>query len=147
VIGPSWVGKSHLIVSLILNIYRNCFERIYIYNPSIHVDEIWKPVKEYIKDHIQLEPGEDVYFDHYDPSSLQYITDTQHNIIYYMKTKNYKQLFFLNISKQSFETKLPPQEQVWKWFFKLHCVLRMRLLNAVAFSKKYSIIFSYANLT
>ena len=93
VIGPSGVGKSHLIVSLILNVYRNCFERIYIYSPSIHVDEIWKPVKEYIKDHIQLEPDEDVYFDHYDPSSLQYIIDTQHKIRDYMQNKNYKKLF------------------------------------------------------
>jgi hypothetical protein len=56
-------------------------------------DEIWKPVKEYIKDHIQLEPDEDVYFDHYNPSSLQYIIDTQHKIIDYMKNKNYKKLF------------------------------------------------------
>ncbi len=49
-----------------------------MYSPSIHVDDIWKPVKYYIQYHIQLELVEDVYFDLFGAATLQYITDKQH---------------------------------------------------------------------
>ena len=42
---------------------------------------------------IELEPDEEIYFDHYDPRALHDILDTQHKIIYYMKNKKYKKLF------------------------------------------------------
>ena len=41
-------GKTVLIQSLILDIYRNCFSRIYIFSPSIEIDDTWLPVKKYI---------------------------------------------------------------------------------------------------
>jgi DNA replication protein DnaC len=45
ILGPSGSGKSILIQNMILNIYRNCFTRIYIFSPSIDVDSTWLPVK------------------------------------------------------------------------------------------------------
>ena len=44
-LGPSGSGKTNLIVSLILDIYRDCFNRIYVFSPSINVDGNWEPVK------------------------------------------------------------------------------------------------------
>ena len=47
--GPSGAGKGVLLSNMILDIYRDCFSRIYIFSPSINVDYTWKPVKEYIE--------------------------------------------------------------------------------------------------
>ena len=49
VVAPSGSGKTLLLQSMILDIYRGCFERIYIWNSSIHVDSVWLPVREYIE--------------------------------------------------------------------------------------------------
>ena len=38
IIGPSGSGKTTLLQNMILNIYKNCFSRIYIFSPSIDVD-------------------------------------------------------------------------------------------------------------
>ena len=50
IVAPSNSGKSVLLQNIILDIYRNCFERVYIFSPSIHIDSVWKPVLEYCKD-------------------------------------------------------------------------------------------------
>ena len=49
-LAPSGGGKGALLQNMILDIYRGCFERIYIFSPSIQVDKTWTPVKEYIKE-------------------------------------------------------------------------------------------------
>ena len=46
-LAPSGSGKTVLLSNLILNIYRDCFERIYIFSPSIDIDATWEPVKKY----------------------------------------------------------------------------------------------------
>ena len=45
ILGPSQSGKGVLLQNMILDIYRDCFERIYIFSPSINVDHTWSPVK------------------------------------------------------------------------------------------------------
>ena len=45
ILGPSRSGKTVLLQNMILNIYRDCFNRIYIFSPSIDVDSSWEPVK------------------------------------------------------------------------------------------------------
>ena len=49
ILGPSGAGKGILISNMILDIYRDCFDRIYLFSPSIDVDKTWKPVKDYIE--------------------------------------------------------------------------------------------------
>ena len=69
---------------MILDVYKYCFSRIYIFSPSIDVDSTWIPVKEYIEDHIMKivhTEEEPIYFDHYDPQAEHDILDTQHNNI------------------------------------------------------------------
>ena len=44
-LGPSGVGKSVLLSNMILDIYRDCFDQIYLFSPSINVDHTWQPVK------------------------------------------------------------------------------------------------------
>ena len=45
ILGPSGSGKTVLLQNMILDIYRDCFSRIYIFSPSIEVDQTWRPVK------------------------------------------------------------------------------------------------------
>ena len=52
--GPSGSGKTVLLVSMILDIYRDCFARIYIFSPSINVDHSWEPVKNYIEKDLKI---------------------------------------------------------------------------------------------
>ena len=42
-LGPSKSGKTVALISMILEQYRGCFERSYIFSPSINVDDGWRP--------------------------------------------------------------------------------------------------------
>ena len=94
ILGPSGSGKTILLQNMILDIYRNCFSRIYIFSPSIDVDTTWLPVKKYIEEEMKVHhtTEEPICFDHYDPEQLHKIIDTQHKVIDYMKKKNIKKL-------------------------------------------------------
>ena len=96
VLGPSGSDKTILLQNMILDIYRDCFSRIYIFSPSIEVDSTWLPVKQYIeKDmNVQNTKEEPIYFDHYDPQNLNNIIDTQHKVIDYMKKQKHKKIIF-----------------------------------------------------
>ena len=90
-VGPSGLGKTVLLTNMILGMYKGCFSRIYIWSPSIEVDQTWKPVKDYIRDHIKPNDREKCYFDSYDPSELeQVIKKTQQKVIDYQKQENIK---------------------------------------------------------
>ena len=58
ILGPSGSGKTILLQNMILNIYKNCFSRIYIFSPSIDVDSTWLPVKKYIEDEMELKESD-----------------------------------------------------------------------------------------
>ena len=47
ILAPSFSGKTVLISNLILDVYKNCFNRIYIFSPTINIDDNWGPVKIY----------------------------------------------------------------------------------------------------
>ena len=51
-LGVSGGGKTVLLQNLILDVYRGCFERIFVFSPSVDIDQSWEPVKKYIKDEI-----------------------------------------------------------------------------------------------
>ena len=81
-LGPSHSGKGVLLSNMILDIYRGCFECVYIFSPSINVDHTWIPVKEYLDKTIKLSENEPpLYYDHYDPESLEQIIDTQKKLL------------------------------------------------------------------
>ena len=72
VLGPSGSGKTVLLQNMILDIYRDCFNIIYIFNPSIAVDSSWIPVKRNIENEMKFQHKDDdpICFDHYDSDSL-----------------------------------------------------------------------------
>ena len=50
---------------MMLDIYKGCSNRIYVWSPSIEVDNTWKPVKDYVRDHIKPNDRDNYYFDSY----------------------------------------------------------------------------------
>ena len=83
--GPSGSGKTVLLTNIVLDIYKGCFSSIYIWSPSIEVDDTWKPVKDFIRDHIKPNDREKCYTDSYDPSGLETVIKTQQTVIDYHK--------------------------------------------------------------
>ena len=70
-------GKSVLIQNLILDIYRGCFSRIYIFSPSIDIDDTWLPVKKFIADELTTTEDEQIYYPDFDGEAVQHILATQ----------------------------------------------------------------------
>jgi len=95
ILGPSGSGKTVLLQNMILDIYRDCFSRIFVFSPSIEVDATWRPVKDYIEKHMKVKhtADEPIYFDHYDPEALANILETQHKITDFLKKRGDKKLF------------------------------------------------------
>ena len=57
----------------------------YIWSPSTEVDPTWKPLKDYIRDHIKPNDRETCYFDMYDPSELEAVIKTHQQVINYQE--------------------------------------------------------------
>ena len=72
-VGPPGSGKTMCLTNMTLDMYKGCFSRVYIWSPSIDVDSTWKPIKDYIRDHIKPNNREKCYFDSYDPSELEQV--------------------------------------------------------------------------
>ena len=53
ILAPSGSGKTVLLQNMILDIYRGCFNRIYIFSPSVDIDHTWRPVNDYIANEIK----------------------------------------------------------------------------------------------
>ena len=90
ILGSSGSGKTILLQNMIIDIYKQIFERIYIFSPSIDVDyQTWLPVKKYIKNELKLEETDDekFYFSEYDPEALSKIIETQKKMIEYQKKR------------------------------------------------------------
>ena len=114
ILGPSGSGKTVLLSNLILDVYKGCFSRVYIFSPSIEVDYTWVPVKEHIEKEMKVKhtKEEPIYFDHYDAEALSDIIDTQHKIIDYEKNKVIKNFIRYWLSLMILQMIHPLQEVV-----------------------------------
>lgn len=93
VVGPSGSGKSVFLTACLLDFYRGCFQRIFIFSPNVHVDGIWLPVKRYIKHELEVPEDEQVYFDTYEPRALEQIIRTQEEVVAVCKKKKLKKIY------------------------------------------------------
>ena len=96
---PSGVGKTVTLTNLILNVYRDCFEKIFIFSPTIHLDNNWDTVKDYISNKLKINRTEDdpVYFDTFNEEQMKNIIDTQEKIVKYMKDKDFSKIYKIAI--------------------------------------------------
>ena len=103
ILGPSGAGKGVLLSNMILDIYKGCFDRIFIFSPSNDVDKTWIPVKEYIEKSQKVDTKkEKLFYDHYDAEALENIVSTQHKLAEHMKTKGYTKIFQILIIVDDF---------------------------------------------
>ena len=94
ILGPSGAGKGVLLSNMILDIYKGCFNRIFIFSPSIDVDKTWIPVKEYIEKSQKVDlKKEKLFFDSYDAEALENIVSTQHKVAEHMKSKGFTKIY------------------------------------------------------
>jgi hypothetical protein len=95
ILAPSGSGKTVLLANLILKVYRGCFERIYIFSPSVNVDQTWEAVKKYQSDVMKVleSDTEQLYYDHYNTDDLEKIIETQSKVILHMKKQKHSHLF------------------------------------------------------
>ena len=95
---PSLSGKSVLITNLIQDIYRDCFERVYIFSPSIEIDDNWKNTKKYLDDAIKISDDEpSLYQPEFNEEVVSEIMDTQKTIIEHIKKDNSNKLFSISV--------------------------------------------------
>ena len=91
ILGPSKSGKSVLWQSMLLDGYRGCFSRIFLFTPSGNVDDSLEPIKKHIE-----ELGHDVrsegpyIFEELDPAVIKGILKKQEKIHDTLKHKVYK---------------------------------------------------------
>ena len=94
ILAPSGGGKTVLLQNFILDIYRDCFARIYIFSPSIDVDMTWNPVKDYLERDMKQDSKREKYlFDSYEPAELMKIIETQHKVSEFMKHNKMKKVY------------------------------------------------------
>ena len=141
ILGPSGSGKTVLLQNMILDIYRDCFSRIFIFSPSIEVDMTWRPVKEYIEKHMKVKhtAEEPIYFDHYDPDALANILDTQHKITNFMKKRGDKKLFQILIIVDDFADD-PSFTRQSKLLHALYTRGRHNMISTITATQKFSAI-------
>jgi hypothetical protein len=101
--GPSGQGKSVTLCDMIIRLYRGAFERIYIFSPSVHIDSVWAPVKDYIEKEMKIDgEKEPFFFDTWEPAVLAQIVDTQKRVIEESKKQKIKQLYGILIVVDDF---------------------------------------------
>ena len=55
IVASSTGGKTVLIQNLILNVYKNCFSRVFIFSPSVHNDPTFVEVKKYQREEMKVD--------------------------------------------------------------------------------------------
>ena len=141
ILGPSGSGKTVLLQNMILDIYRDCFSRIYIFSPSIEVDMTWQPVKQYIEKHMKVQhtKEEPIYFDHYDPDALADILETQHKVTDFLKKRGENKLFQILIIVDDFADD-PSFTRQSKLLHALYTRGRHNAISTITATQKFSAI-------
>ena len=90
--------------NLILDVYRDLFERVYIFSPSVDVDSAWLPVKKYLVEDRKMaeKHGDRLCFDEYDPEALEAIISKQRDVVEYQKREKHQKLYQILIVVDDF---------------------------------------------
>ena len=92
-LGPSKSGKTVALISMIMEQYRGV-EKIYIFSPSINIDDSWAPVKKYIEEDLGVNTErERAYYDEWDEAALRDIIQRQRKITETSKKLEMKKLY------------------------------------------------------
>ena len=88
------IFKTVALISLILEQYRGVFKRIYVFSPSVNIDDGWIPVKKYIEGDLGVNTErEQTYWDEWDEAALRRIIQQQRKITEASKKLEMKKLY------------------------------------------------------
>ena len=94
VLGPSGGGKTVLLVSLLLHQYRGCFERIYVFSPSVDVDDNWLHVKQFSEKELGVDQHKEKTFYHeWQPEVIEALLERQLKLTEVSKKRGMRQLY------------------------------------------------------
>ena len=141
ILSPSGGGKTVLLVNMIMGIYKGCFNRIYIFSPSVDIDHTWQPVKDYIAKEIKPNEKEKVYFDSYEPAELEEIMDKQHKVIDYLKSQGSTKMFQILIVIDDFADD-PSFTRNSKLLHQLYIRGRHQYISTITSTQVYKVISS-----
>ena len=144
IVAPSGSGKTILLQNMILDIYRNFFERIFIWSSSIHIDSVWLPVKDYIEKTLKIDPKKErIYYDDFNQQDMESVIDLQYKISKYQKEHKFKQLFATLLILDDFidDSRFSKQNSMLNTLF---IKARHVGLNVVASSQKFNAISTVA---
>ena len=141
ILGPSGSGKTVLLQNMILNLYKGCFERIYVFSPSVNHDTTWLSVKEYVEDVLDVHETDDekFYFDHYNAEALERIIQNQTDLIKHMKSKNMKSLYSILIIIDDFADD-PSFSRHSKLLHSLYTRGRHSMISTITATQKFNAI-------
>ena len=88
IVAPSGGGKTALITSLLMDIFRkkngnSCFQRIYVFSPSLGLDHTWESVKNFPHRVMKVPKQEEnqLYLRDWDPGALEHVVRQQSAIV------------------------------------------------------------------
>ena len=140
ILGPSGSGKGILLQNLILDVYKNCFERIYIWSPSIDIDQTWRPVKHYIEKELKVNTEkEKCYFNEYNPEDLEKVITQQHKIADYQKKQDHSKIYQILIMVDDFADS-PEFTRHSKLLHSLFTRGRHSFINSIVATQKFRAI-------
>ena len=72
VLGPSGAGKGVWLCDSIVRIYAGCFERIFVWSPSVDLDHQWDPAKRYSERVLKVDQNtEKTFFSSWDEGQVR----------------------------------------------------------------------------
>ena len=89
-IGASNSGKGIAVQSLILDVFRGQWKRVYYSSKTALVDHTREPIETYVGKHLKVPVEEEWRFSEWDPEVVKDIIDQQKRIIDYEKKHNFK---------------------------------------------------------
>lgn len=85
--GPTCSGKSQAWLSLILRVYKGMFDRVFVFSPSILVDDSYQELRKFLD---KMSPKEKLYYDDLDQGVLGKIISDQTAIVEMCKQRKIK---------------------------------------------------------
>jgi len=79
-LAPSGQGKTTTLISLLLGPYKDCFDQIHVFSPSVNIDSAWSVVKKFAE---KLEGSS--FHSEWDEDALRQILDNQRDRIKELK--------------------------------------------------------------
>ena len=123
---------------MIVDIYRDVFERVSIWSPPISVDSSWTLIKNYIQDNLKVDlEKEKCMFDEYIPQELEAVLKRQQKVIEYQKRNDHKKSCSILIivddfaDSKAFSRNSPLLNQ-------LYVRARHNVINIIASTQKFS---------